>query len=246
MGIPKKIYQTWRNKPIQIPVIHEYIDKMLNMNHGYEYELFDDNDMDNFVNDNFDSEITECYNRLNIRTAKADFWRYLILYKNGGIYLDIDSIFLRPLDELIRDTDDAIITREPVGPVYVQWALMFCKNHPILEKTIQNVVFNIKNNISNNIIRMTGPYPYTLGVDQICNLCGYNSQLERENLSLWTNNSNIEQKPDKTYTYNNYNFRIYGVEYGSFALSWIPEKDCLYSNEHPHHSVEDQYKNLLK
>ena len=42
--------------------------------------------MDKYVNDNFPGEIADCYNRIQIIVAKVDFWRYLILYKEGGIY----------------------------------------------------------------------------------------------------------------------------------------------------------------
>ena len=245
MKIPKKIYQVWHDKNPK-PVFQEYIQKMLNINPGYDYELFGEDDIDNFVNNNFDSDIRYCYSQLNIITAKVDFWRYLILYKNGGIYIDIDSTFLRPLDDLIKDNDDAIITREPNTPYeYVQWALFFCKNHPILEKTIQNVIFHIKNRLfENNVGRMTGPYPFTLAVDEFMKLSG--STIDRTNLSIWTKNDAEEQYPNVYCYLKEYNFRIYGVEYGKFALSWVPEKDSMYSNKNPHWSIEQQYKDILK
>ena len=90
--------------------------------------------MDKFVNDNFKGEIADCYNKLNIIVAKVDFWRYLVLYKYGGVYLDMDSSIERPLHELINDEDEAIITAEGNPHLYVQWALIFSKHHPILKK----------------------------------------------------------------------------------------------------------------
>ena len=146
MTIPKKIYQAWHDKKVN-PNIQKYIDKMLEMNPEYEYELFGEDEMEKFIATSYNSDVYNCYKLLNLITAKVDFWRYLILYKHGGIYLDIDSTFLRPLNELIKPTDDAIITREPNTPFeYVQWALIYCKEHPILEKTIENVMINIKTN----------------------------------------------------------------------------------------------------
>ena len=44
-----------------------------------------------------DETILKCYDSLNIGAAKADFWRYLILYKTGGIYIDVDSMIGRTL-----------------------------------------------------------------------------------------------------------------------------------------------------
>ena len=87
-----------------------------------------------------------------------DFWRYLALYKYGGVYLDMDSSIEKPLDDLIKPEDEAIITAEGNSGLYVQWALIFSKGHPILKKTIDLVVTNIKNNNHpNDIHKMTGP-----------------------------------------------------------------------------------------
>jgi mannosyltransferase OCH1-like enzyme len=244
MNIPKKIYQAWHDKNPK-PIFKKYIENVLQMNPDYDYELFGEEDMYNFVSENYAGEIFECYKKLNIITAKVDFWRCLVLYKNGGIYIDIDSTFLTRLDELISG-ESAIITREPNTPYeYVQWALFFCKNHPILEKTIQNIVFNIKNRLyTNNVGRMTGPYPYTLAIDEINKLSG--CTIDRTNNNLWSLDSNIKQYPDVQYNYNNFTYRIYGVQYGKYALSWVPEKDTMYTHENPHWTVEQRFKNILK
>lgn len=34
-----------------------------------------------------------------INAIYADMWRYIVLYKYGGIYLDIDMEFLKPIQE---------------------------------------------------------------------------------------------------------------------------------------------------
>lgn len=244
MDIPKKIYQAWHDKNPK-PIFKKYIENVLQMNPEYEYELFGEEDMYNFVRDNYGGIIFDCYKQLNIITAKVDFWRYLILYKNGGIYIDIDSTFLKPLDELVQG-QMAVITREPNPPYeYVQWALFFCKNHPILEKTINNIVYNITNRVfTNNVSKMTGPYPYTLAIDEINNLSG--CTIDRTDSNLWSLNKNIKQYPDLVYKHNNYSYRIYGIEYGDFALSWVPEKDTMYSDKNPHWTVEQMRKNILK
>ena len=40
-------------------------------------------------------------------------------------------------DLLIKEEDSAIITVEGNPGLYVQWGLMFSKNHPILKRTIE-------------------------------------------------------------------------------------------------------------
>jgi hypothetical protein len=48
----------------------------------------------------------------------------------------MDSSIEKPLNELINDDDDAIITAEGNPGLYVQWALIFSKQHPILKKQL--------------------------------------------------------------------------------------------------------------
>ena len=33
---------------------------------------------------------------------RADFWRYVKLFFSGGVYLDMKSAFIKPLDEILR------------------------------------------------------------------------------------------------------------------------------------------------
>ena len=69
--------------------------------------------MDTFVNTHFKGEIADCYNKLNIIVAKTDFWRYLVLYKYGGIYMDFDTKIKYSLDKILKEHDnDAIIFKE--------------------------------------------------------------------------------------------------------------------------------------
>jgi mannosyltransferase OCH1-like enzyme len=57
--------------------------------------------------------------------AKADFWRYLVLYKYGGVYIDIDSSIDVPLDSFINGGDCAILSSECGRETFTQWALIF-------------------------------------------------------------------------------------------------------------------------
>jgi mannosyltransferase OCH1-like enzyme len=120
--------------------------------------------MDNFVNEHFKAEISECYNKLNIIVSKVDFWRYLVLCKYGGVYLDMDWSIDKPLKFLIKDNDEAIITAKGNPNLYVQWALIFSKNHTILQKTIE---LNINNIYPNNIHKMTGSLVYSRAINQV-------------------------------------------------------------------------------
>ena len=87
-NIPLVIYQTWHTKSLP-PKMAECVDKLKRENPEFEHHLYDDADCREFIHSNFDISILETYDRLIPGAYKADLWRYCILYKNGGIYLDI-------------------------------------------------------------------------------------------------------------------------------------------------------------
>jgi hypothetical protein len=234
--IEKHIFQTWHTDKLD-PTIQARIDKFKKENSTYTYKLYLDADIDSFVNTNYPGEIADAYNRLNIIVAKADFWRYLVLYTYGGVYVDIDSNIEKPLNTLIRDEDEAIITYEmrPGVPIaYVQWALIFKKGHPILKKTIDMIVDNIKTNkYPNNILNMTGPIVFAEAVQAV-------------HMELFqVKPPEIDSAIDKTYNKNGISYRIYGVDYnGHLSFKNLSEHSLLHPTGNTYWHT--QKKPLLK
>ena len=97
--IPKIIYQTWKNKNI---VDSNIIQNIKKINKEFNYEFYDDAMCEKWMKNNFDNRIYGSYLMLNNPVARADFWRYCILYKQGGIYLDIDSHCITPFNSYIN------------------------------------------------------------------------------------------------------------------------------------------------
>ena len=230
--IEKNIFQTWYTKSLH-PLINQKIENLKNLNPDYKYYLYTDDDIDNFVNEHFPGQIAECYNMLNIIVAKTDLWRYLVLYKYGGVYLDMDSTINMPLDTFIREDDCAIISGEGNLTWFLQWGLIFSKEHPILRRTVEHVIDNIKNNrYPNDIHQMTGPTVFTKAIKEIHSL-NFNCELK------------ISKTHDMTYKNNELSYRVYGVDYNnhfSFSHEFAP---LLYINK-KHWRQEEREKELLK
>ncbi len=233
--IEKNIFQSWYTRDLH-PLVQKKIDSFKQLNPEYTYNLYMDDDMDNFVNEHYKGEIADCYNKLNIIVAKVDFWRYLVLYKYGGIYLDMDSSIEKPLKSLIKEEDEAIITAEGNPNIYVQWALIFSKNHPILKRTIELIIKNIKNNsYPNNIHKMTGPTVYSRAINEV------HLDLFREIIKF----KQINKMTDITYRSNNISYRLYGIDYNGVFIFKHNFSDLLYNNK-KHWREEEKEKNLLK
>jgi mannosyltransferase OCH1-like enzyme len=218
--IPKTIYQTWYTKKLP-EKIKNSVDSMLKVNPNYSYELYDDIDCLNFLKNNYGSQVIKAYESLNVGAAKADLWRYAILYKNGGIYLDIDSEIYSNLDSLIQEDDIAIVSREKNPDHFVQWCLMFDKNHPILENVLKKCVYNILNKTTENILQLTGPSVFSQSIIEVL------SPLE---LDVYNTSDSIIREKMENKIFSNIKTKIYSFDYENY---------CNFK----HSNYEDLYKN---
>ncbi|WEK19945.1 MAG: glycosyltransferase [Candidatus Pedobacter colombiensis] len=164
MAIPKVIYQTFKTN--KLPLINRLSVKWLKLrNKDYSYEFYDDERIIRFLKEEYEPEVLQAYNQLNIGAAKADFFRYAILYKKGGVYLDIDAYVPGHLDAFIKPEDVAIISKEKFPNIFVQWALIFEAGHPFLKRTLEVIINNIKeNSYPNSVHWMTGPTAYSKAI----------------------------------------------------------------------------------
>jgi mannosyltransferase OCH1-like enzyme len=235
--IEKNIFQSWYTRDLH-PRVQEEVDKCKQANPEYSYHLYTDEEMDEFVNEYYPGEIAECYHLLNIIVAKVDFWRYLVLYKYGGVYLDMDSSIVEPLRLLIKEEDEAIITAEGNPYLYVQWALIFSKGHPILKRTIDLIVENIRYNLHpNDIHKMTGPSVYSRAINEI-HMQYFQGQI--------IPHKQINKTTDITYrSSNNISYRVYGIDYNPYFCFKHPATEYLYSNK-KHWTIEEKERPLLK
>ena len=164
MAIPKIIYQTFKTRKLPL-VTRWHIGRFRRRNSEYRYEFFDDSDIENFFEVEFSAEVLQAYRQLNIGAAKADMFRYAILYKRGGIYLDIDSGIKGKLKDFVGDDDKAIIAPEGNPDTYVQWALIYEAGHPFLKRTLEMILDNIRlNKYPHDVHSMTGPGVYTSAI----------------------------------------------------------------------------------
>ena len=161
MSIPKIIHQTFKSK--ELPLLTRWhISRMLKRNPDYVYEFYDDDRIEEFLLKEFDQETFDAYKRLNIGAAKADFFRYAVLYKKGGIYLDIDCHLKSKFADFLYPEDVAVLSPEKNPICYVQWAMFYAAGHPFLEKTMKLMLRNIQQNrFPNDVHKMTGPTVYT-------------------------------------------------------------------------------------
>ena len=67
---------------------------------------------------------------------KADLFRYLILYKNGGIYLDIKIELTKPLKDIFNDNNITYTILSMHSSSCMQGVIATPKNNPLFMRLI--------------------------------------------------------------------------------------------------------------
>ena len=155
--IPLKVYTCWHTKDLP-PIMKQNRDKLIKQNPEFEFELYDDNDCRKFIEDNFDKDVVYAFDSLIPGAYKADLWRYCIMYKYGGIYLDISFEYLHNF-KLIYLTDDEYYVKEFWHFDGLYNGLLISKpNNKFYIDAINKIIDNVKNKYYGETpIMPTGP-----------------------------------------------------------------------------------------
>jgi autotransporter strand-loop-strand O-heptosyltransferase len=180
--IPRVIHQTYKTNDLPTE-ISEVVQRLKDMNPTFEYKFYNDIDCIEFIKENYDEETLNLYLSINSNygSAKSDFFRYLLMYKVGGVYLDIKSCTTKPLEEILLPTDEYLLTHwegldwadelKYYFGEFQNWHIICKPNHPFLKRVIEIVKDNIKNYIGGSdkysVLRLTGPIAYSKGIIEL-------------------------------------------------------------------------------
>lgn len=182
--IPRIIHQTYKTGELPLEIATT-VNKLKSMNPTFEYRFYDDQDCINFIKDNYDQETLNLYLSIdsNYGSARADLFRYLLMYKVGGVYLDIKSCTTIPLEHTLLITDEYLLTHWPGRDwaeelnykhgEFQNWHIICKPGHPFLEKVIETVKDNIKRYNGEvgkeAVLRTTGPIAYSKAILTLLN-----------------------------------------------------------------------------
>mgnify|MGYP000005337360 FL=1 len=99
MTIPKTIIQTWSEPSSVSAEMHKAINSWKELNPEYDHILMYDEDCREFLYNNFTEDVLLAFDLMPKGAGKADLFRYCYLYTQGGVYVDVDNVCLKPLDE---------------------------------------------------------------------------------------------------------------------------------------------------
>jgi mannosyltransferase OCH1-like enzyme len=154
--IPKVLYRTWKSFDGLPEEFFQIIKSNVDGN-KYVILFFDDESCRRFIND-FRPDCLDAYDALVPGAYRADLWRLVVLHTFGGIYNDIGHEYLAPIENIIHDSDEIVLTRE-IKICGIHNAFMAArKNHPLIGEMITQVLKNIEQRLYGECpIDITGP-----------------------------------------------------------------------------------------
>lgn len=193
--IPKLIHQCFFGAKGFSEELKANVDTIKALNPAWRHTRYDETMMKDVIVANYGPRMLDYYERINPKygAARVDLFRYLLLYKVGGAYLDIKSTVTRPLDDILRE-DDRYILGQWDDPSRVeranwgkhgelahiekgefqQWHLICAPGHPFLHAVITAVLANIDSYVpwrdgtgSYGTFKLTGPIAYTLAIEPL-------------------------------------------------------------------------------
>ena len=233
------IHQTWKNNdiPQKYKICNE---KLKTLNSNWNYKLWTDIDNELFVKHEY-PYFLDTYQNFTYHIQRVDAIRYLILYKYGGIYIDLDYIPNKKFDEFLNN-DKVFLPLEPETnckihnkEIILTNSFMYSpKEHPFFLKMIDDMMnyktnYNDKNNI---ILDTTGPFAltrvylkYSLNVSILDSY--YFCPLFLQQLENYLDNPKLFKQK----TYNSYCVHL-------FSGSW-------WKNNERHHNIEQNNINNI-
>lgn len=161
----KNIWQTWKvslDDPKFPDAYKKYQITWERDNPEYTHHVLNDDQCHELVEQLFAGvpDVVKAYNMMPKSILKADFFRYLILFARGGVYSDIDTVSLKPI-EVWASANRTLygkplnaglvigIEADPDRPDWKDWyarRIQFCqwtiqakKGHPMLRELIATI-----------------------------------------------------------------------------------------------------------
>ena len=104
--IPKIIHQIWFQGKDKLPRrYNSYVKNIKKLHPQWEYKMWDHKSMKHLIKTEA-SEFLDTYENFNYMIQKIDFFRYVVLYLQGGVYLDTDIYLFKPLDNFLTEDLD--------------------------------------------------------------------------------------------------------------------------------------------
>ena len=98
--------------------LKEYHKTWIQNNPDFVVIIWDEKSIQKEVDSFFDKEIRDMYNNYPYMIQKIDLSKYIILYKYGGVYIDMDTKNLKRLKDSFFENYDVIVSKLPESTLF--------------------------------------------------------------------------------------------------------------------------------
>lgn len=233
--IPKKIWQTYKDPYNELPqYIKETSRSWIEINPDYDYEYMDDQAARDFIKKEYGSAMLDIFDSVPVGVMRGDMWRYLVIYAYGGVYTDLDTLCLKPIDTWMIDDKSLIVC--PEHDIHLcQWTFAASPGHPSIKSVIDLMVKRLSDNpnwdIPHFVHFYTGPGVWTEGILSSLNIKKENNIIDK---SLeWNNSSRAKEL----------GFHCYGGE--DWRIFHLTSSQHLYGSQNWHDGYVQWINNPL-
>ena len=166
-GVPLIVYRSWMTNDLPVGM-KAAVDKTISMTPEFDNEFYSDADCLKFLQENYKDEpnVANSFRSLKPGAFASDFWRYCILYKKGGVYLDVKMELHFPLSDILTKYPKIFIGNIPFDPASPDNPLEQVWNgfmssppgNPVFRACIDEIVESCKTqNYRRDPLDITGP-----------------------------------------------------------------------------------------
>tara|TARA_B100000282_G_scaffold239491_1_gene182222 strand:+ start:867 stop:1547 length:681 start_codon:yes stop_codon:yes gene_type:complete len=141
------IIQTWKSRELPSHYIPFYENLMKHKN-NWNYLFFDDNDIVKFIQTKMPTYY-DFFKNLQFKIQQIDFFRYLVIYYYGGLYLDLDVFIDSDLQDLrlydcafpieLKNINDTLLVNKNQNFLIGNYAFYAKPRHPFIKSIIDHI-----------------------------------------------------------------------------------------------------------
>ena len=172
-----RVFRTWKSREMNQKMIERCHKRWLDLNTNIRMEWFDDDDCIAFMKTQ-SSQIYDAYVTLKPTAFKADLFRLCILYENGGMYVDAQTMPYASIREMLRDCYSdkqkhtfVSILDPKASRAGIHNGFIFCTpKHPFIKQAIKNIVRNVREqNYTDHVLGVSGPLCLKRAINNVLN-----------------------------------------------------------------------------
>lgn len=176
--IPLKLHLFWHDK-ILPPKMQQNVELLRETNKEFEVIVYDNEMAREYINTHLSGDVLHAYDTLIPISFKSDMFRFCVVYKEGGIYLDIK---FEPINgfKLMHFVKYRQVWASEMANVASTGIFMSVPGNPILLRAIEMVKYNVANRrMGKWPSSVTGPWLLT---DAFISISGGNIKIFGESI----------------------------------------------------------------